>query len=172
MGQNDWLLQSDWWLLQSAYLCFLLKFWTVTVVSCDVKVWRLRRYHRKTWVHPPSSGSTYQITRPLSRPLPFRWERKGEACDSPNEITRFLPPLKMPLTSSTPFHSSIFRNLFFSVSNHIVLAAKHPQMHDKILYAVCTEITSWWWKIVCSKHVEVILVIKANEMHYFSNLFW
>ena len=33
-------------------------------------------------------------------------------------------------------------------------AARHPQMQDKILYADRTEITSWWWTIICCKHVE------------------
>jgi len=26
-------------------------------------------------------------------------------------------------------------------------------MHSKIVCGVCTEITSWWWTIICSKHV-------------------
>jgi len=25
--------------------------------------------------------------------------------------------------------------------------------HVKILYAACTEITCWWWTVICSKHV-------------------
>ena len=28
----------------------------------------------------------------------------------------------------------------------------------KILYAACTEITSWWWTIICSNHVEDSLI--------------
>jgi len=31
-------------------------------------------------------------------------------------------------------------------------------MHGKILYAACTEVTSWWWAVICSKHVEDSLI--------------
>jgi hypothetical protein len=34
------------------------------------------------------------------------------------------------------------KNIYVYCSNHIVLAARHPQMYDEILYAACTEITS------------------------------
>jgi len=38
----------------------------------------------------------------------------------------------------------MFRTNNYSSSggwNHIVLAARHPQMHDTVLHAACTEIT-------------------------------
>jgi hypothetical protein len=42
--------------------------------------------------------------------------------------------------------------------NHIVSANRLLiKMHGKILYAACTEKTSWLWTVICSKHVEDIL---------------
>jgi hypothetical protein len=43
-------------------------------------------------------------------------------------------------------------------SIHIMLAARHPEKHDKILYVVCTKITSWWWTVIGSKHVQNSLI--------------
>jgi hypothetical protein len=42
-------------------------------------------------------------------------------------------------------------------------------MHGKILSAAYTEITSRWWKIICSKHVEDSL-IGTNEWEKVCNL--
>jgi hypothetical protein len=36
----------------------------------------------------------------------------------------------------------------------ISLATRHHIYGWKMLYAECTEITSWWWTFICSKHFE------------------
>jgi hypothetical protein len=44
-------------------------------------------------------------------------------------------------------------------------------IHIRVLYAACTEITSWGWTIICSKHVEDIVEI-TNTMHKFAPLLY
>jgi len=47
-------------------------------------------------------------------------------------------------SSGSHFHKRSIQNFIMHLleSNHIVLAPVHPYMHDKVLYAACTEIIS------------------------------
>ena len=44
-------------------------------------------------------------------------------------------------------------------------------MHGKILNATCTEITLWWWTIVCSKHIEDSWTGKSMHLVGYSDLY-